>query len=270
MNKFLSLSFLLLLLVSCGETSNEFDTLPQAEKDALLEREKLRCLSDNQADLNDFKVESQQAFGLLRGEYFQVDVKRNGTLDPDRTVQIQFWKVTSDTIYLLITNKYPSTSFQFIKITKALNLDMIDFLYRKSCTLGNKNIVASSNSSQISYKETYSPVPKNTTQNEVTTLTTIANYDYLSFFANYNYTKVVQTLTKEGGTTSEKDRKDEAEITMPDDIEFANSTYSGYTGAQFCIVKFTAGTPNEYKIPFELDCGDSTSPKFPLAELNIP
>ncbi len=261
----------LFILLGCGETINEFDSLSPGEQANLRKRGQQQCLSDNREDFNSFKSQSADEFSdLVRGDYYLHQVKVGSTVL--RTVKVQVWKKTVGNLYFILTTttaESSTPSYQFLKITSAVNAEMIERAATARCTSGLKTdtekITASSNSSNITYtRETTVPIEGE--RKTVTTKTTTASYQYLAFFANYNYSQTVKTLTLDDETTDVADISTTGTITVQTPIDLAYATYTGYSGASFCV-PFVAGTPNDYTFPYTLTCGTGVDAKFDPTEL---
>lgn len=259
----------IILLTGCGETENTFDSLSAAEQANLRERGVKQCLEDNREDFNSFKSQSAEEFtDLERGDYYLHEVKSGSTVI--RTVKIQVWKNTSGNLYFVLsttTLEDSTPSYQFVKLTPAINAEMVDRAASARCSTGTDNVTASSNSSSITYsKETTVLIEGE--RKTITTKRNTASYQYLALFANYIYTQTVKTLTTDDETTDVADVTTTGTISVQTPITLAYSVYTGYTGASFCV-PFVAGSPNVYTFPFTLTCGTGGDAKFPPAELTL-
>lgn len=264
-----SLLLLLILLVSCGESVNNFSKLTDEEKEYLRELGRQQCLQDNKQDFNSFKSQSADNFtDLERGDYYLHEVKNGSTVL--RTVKIQVWKVSAGNIYFILTTTTAEDStpaYQFVKVSSAINTEMIDFVANERCKSGTSNVTASSNSSNITYtRETSVPIAGD--RKTVTKKTNTVSYQYLALFGNYTYSQSVQTLTTDDQTTDVATVSTTGTLTVQTPIDLAFATYTGYAGATFCLPYDSVALPaNKYSFPFVLDCGSVSAPKFPVAEL---
>lgn len=263
-NLLLSLIF---ILCGCGETVNNFGSLTAQEQANLRERGRLQCIEDNKQDFNSFKSDSADNFtDLEREDYFLHEVKNGSTVL--RSVKIQVWKVSSGTLYFVLTTttaEDSTPSYQFVKITSAINIEMIDFIANERCKSGTNGVTATSSSSSISYsKETTVPIEGE--RKTVTTKTNTVSYQYLALFGNYIYSQTVRTLTTDDETTDVANVTTAGTLAVQSPITLAFSAYTGYTGATFCV-PFVAGAPNTYTFPFTLTCNAGATPEFNPTEL---
>jgi hypothetical protein len=257
------------ILVGCGESVNNFSKLSEQEKEYLRELGRQQCLKDNKQDFNSFKSQSAENFtDLERGDYYLHEVKSGSTVL--RSIKIQVWKVSSGTLYFIFTTTTAEDStpvYQFIKVTSSINTEMIDYVANLRCTSGSTGVTASSNSSNITYtKETSVPIEGD--KKTVTSKTNTASYQYLALFGNYTYSQSVKTLTSDDKPTDTATVSTSGALTAKTPIDLAFGTYTGYSGATFCI-PYVPGTPNTYAFPFVLSCSSGATAQFNPTELNL-
>lgn len=256
-----SLILLTFLVLACGKTVNKFEGLSEAERDYLRQLGLQKCVSETNKLFRSYKSESSDQFGALeRGSYYLHEVKNGSAVL--RSTKIQVWKVTSLGIYFIYssTNAEDSTpSYQFVKLTPEHNATMIDYLQTMRCT-STAGTTSSVNSSRMTYsteKETNIEDDRKT----VTTRTHTYPFNQLALLGGYQYTQKVQTLTRKGEATDVADVNSAGSLTIQNSIELAYPVYTGYAGAQFCIVN------SALTIPFTLTCSPSGLPEFNPSEL---
>lgn len=183
------LVLIFLLLVSCKESTSQFDSLPQVDQDYIRTIATAKCLSTNTPYYNNFKDQSETVFttntSFDRGDGFFHELKATGYT---KSVDIRIWKRTATEIYFYITNKVPATTQYFLRVKLSENELMIDRLLTDHC---DKTYVSSASSGSLSvvkehditvapnrdhYKDTYS-----------------FNFSYLAYFASFNLSRSVIT-----------------------------------------------------------------------------
>lgn len=252
---------LLLLVLACGKTVNKFEELSEAERDYLRQLGQQKCLADTTSLFKSYKGESVVQFrDLERGSYYLQEVKAGSAVL--RSSKIQVWKVTGTAIYFIYTSttaEDSTPSYQFVKLTPENNADMIDFLQLQRCTF-KKDVRASANSSSMNYT-VESSVNIENDRKTVTTKSHTFAFRQLALLGGYVYTQKVQTLTRKDEATDVADVNTSGTLTVQNTIDLAYPVYTGYTGAQFCIVNPT------YTIPFTLTCSPGGLPEFNPTEL---
>lgn len=273
-------SLLLLLpilfsVVSCEEKVAIGDKLSESEREYLRARASKKCLEESESTYkNIVNTTLSNLRNAQRGQTYKLEyLKDNTVLD---TFQVYVWKVTaSDVFYRIKMIEGTNLVNKFIKISLSHNTDMIRGLQSKNCD--KKLNVSGSSTLSVTppeapriltdtdewsrYSNTYSFNPifpvymgmlNKVQKQEISTTQTGAFTKTIS----YEY-RLSTTVT----TTTLPTAYNDASIVNP----------------QYCMPKFTAGTPTTYSFPFDIKCeqtdvavdanGDGTPDFAPYAEL---
>lgn len=272
MIKSLGLVISLIVLPSCGGTEKAGDKLSPDEIAYLRTQAITKCKGDTQNDLLNYIATSNNAFGTseyYRNKTWKYEWKVSGGSAP-KTMKLTSWKQDSNYLYFINTIDIEGTiSYQFIKITKPVNKEMIEELRDRYCvahstkeTAGNVSFSASSASFQ-----TIVTTPSTSTENQRTTDRFSFSAGLPAYFSVFNESKTIEKIKIETDTVSSTTEYTGTLTAAADEAPAFNlySTYNTYN-VKYCVVKPGTGGSYNFGIPYELNC-EATAAEFDPQEL---
>jgi hypothetical protein len=276
--KVLSLMFMLPMLfsmVSCEEKVAIGDKLSESERAYLRARASKKCLEESESTYkNLINLTLSNLKNAQRGQTYKLEyLKDNTVLD---TFQVYVWKVTaSDVYYRIKMMEGMNLVNKFLKISLAHNSDMLRGLQSKNC---DKKLTVAGSS-------TLSAIPPEaprilTDTDEWSRYTN--TYAFSPVFPVYlgmlnKIQKQEISTTQTGAFTKTISYEYRLSTTATTTTLPAAYNDASIVNPQYCMPKFTAGTPTTYSFPFDLKCeqtdvavdanGDSTPDFAPYAEL---
>jgi hypothetical protein len=259
------------LLSSCEEKVAAGDKLTPDERDYLRGLATAKCNEESAADFDDFKALSNDKIeDFTRDMSWKYELKKNGSADATETNSISVWKVVPPNIYFRINIMEGTTRYnKFLKLSTTTNSEMIAALLSKKCA---KALTMTHSSSSA----TATIIDKRITAEEANTFYDITtayrfNYNFPAYFGVLDNTKTQKTVNAKDVVT--KTDTFVYSITAVASPAVQNNLYVYYSNRKYCVVKFTAGSPNIYAYPYLLDCTEvdaTTGPTgFALTELAI-
>jgi hypothetical protein len=263
--------FGLFILAACEKSEGIWEQLTDAERDAAREQGKTECLANALKDYEDFKADSNNLFlTLYRNKAWKYEFKE-GSNSPTETQKIIVWKVTADNIYFIIqTDKNSTITNRFLKISKTRNSEMVDDLKTKQC---DKLYAITQSRYTPGLKILYEPVVVSSTEKRQTTLTHNYSNTLLTYFSVFKLSKKIDFI-KSADNTITSTTNYTGTLTALSDEAPAHATYIEYSDSpadpplEYCVVKYTAGTPNTYSLPYTETCSNPAPAGFdPALEL---
>lgn len=134
MKKHLLLLPFLLLNYSCQEEVNGFNSLTEAEREAIRNRGQEACKEKAEPIFKNFKTKSNDSFrssSYKRGNVFTYEFKDGETVT--KTVEFKVWKQTTDALYFIVSDSKSSSDY-FLRLTTVDNERIIHDLQQLYCT----------------------------------------------------------------------------------------------------------------------------------------
>ncbi len=229
-----SLTCLLILIVACGKTEGVWDELDAADRAAITTRAYNECKDETNGDFNAFKEESELVYSSSdwqRSDAWKHELKNGATVDTTHNIRV--WRNDGTDLYLLINRVIGSnTRVYFLRIPKAINLEMIEDLQEQFC---RKQVAVSTNSSRVTVEEEY-VVPTGTDTKEYTD-TYRFDFDYLAYMGSaWNVTRLIVTKDDDDDETGRVTLTSTFVEVDPDTLADLKPTYTEYVGATFCEI----------------------------------
>lgn len=234
---------LLLLLGACREEEGIWDKLTDAEKRALELRASLKCIDDEQKDIDDIISFSNNTMqDAVRLQTWEIS-----SSDSTPVVnKIHVWKKTATHVYFLYLQSDSSDDVsKFIKIPLAQNIDQIRDLQRKKCatlvtstasTSKYKSASLSSSTFVGNYEE--ARVTVDDKNYSIQTQTFTYNRDFPAFFGILQKTRVKKTYTTATDVVNKTDTY-KMTIKRVANATSLNEDFTTFTKPHFCVVKFS-------------------------------
>ena len=267
MIKIISIFLLLFLGVACVEEEiPSYDDLTQDERDEIDQRSAQKCLDESESDFLEFKTDSNSNLAdFNRGDYWKLEYT-NGTTSYSNYIYV--WKVTASAIYFLYQQTIESTTYhKFIKMTSALNGEMIDDLRIQKCNVSDPLSVSQSTSSvSVSYKDV------ETTEGSTdykTTTSYSSKSTYPAFFLSLIKEISKKKLNSDGAVTSTETFSYKMTY-VGDDEDVLESSYASYSNMSYCVHNYNPTVVKSFDFPFELNCEtDGTTDANPGADASL-
>lgn len=248
-----TLAFILLILgsLSCQKTENAFDELTAADQAVIRARAEAKCLSSSAANYSAFSTESDLQYDggssdvLFRvNKYWKYTLKKNNVVV--LTKHIAVWKTTATIVYLLFENvdAAGATTYQFVKVTKTTNDEMISDLKTKKCA-GTLTISDTSSYFTASYNTTNRI---DTSTRVYSAYTHTGYFNQLALFGRFNFSGRVESIDNNGATIGTADTMVGTTTLQSTDIVFDYSSYISYpaVSTKYCTIKYNSAVPNTY------------------------
>ena len=267
MIKIISIFLMLLLGVSCVEEEiPSYDDLTQDERDEIDQRSAQKCLDESESDFIQLKTDSNSNLSdFTRGDYWKLEYT-NGTTSYSNYIYV--WKVTASAIYFLYQQTIESTTYhKFIKMTSALNGEMIDDLRVQKCNVSDPLSVSHSSSSiSISYKDVETS-EGSTDYKTTTSYSTKSNFP--AFFLSLIKEISKKKLNSDGAVTSTETFSYKMTY-VGDDEDVLESSYASYSNMSYCVHNYNPTVVKSFDFPFELNCeNDGTTDANPGADASL-
>ena len=133
MKKHLLILPFLLLNYSCQEEVNGFNSLTEAEQEAIRNRGQAACKDKAEPIFSDFIRKSHDSFrssAYKRGTVLTYEFKEGETVT--KTVEFKVWKQTSDALYFIVSDSKASSDY-FLMISNVDNEQIITDLKELYC-----------------------------------------------------------------------------------------------------------------------------------------
>jgi hypothetical protein len=250
--------FIILSFLSCRDEEGIWDELSPAEQAAVRLRAYNKCISNSSSQFTNFLNQSEGNFfgddAFDRGTTFNHTFKEGDTID--FTHKITIWKTTSTDVYLLIFVDDATDQYQFLKIPRTSNEEMISQMQIDYC---NQDLSLSLSNSSYKY------------ETETTTKKTTFTYTYstslLAYLSVYKLIKKEQPLDEDGNPTG-------TETTSTGTLSSAVTEnnipeYDSYADYVSTGVEVTLCVVNSTTIPFSLRCDSTGATTFLASELAL-
>lgn len=258
--KTLSILILLLVLGACREEEGIWDSLSEAEKEALRLRASQKCIGDEQDDIDDIISQSNRNLSDMRrlDTWEITSTKDSTTLE---TNKIHVFKQTPTHVYFLYRQSDSLGTFsKFIKVPIAQNTEQYTDLQRKKCsvvvtpTLGGdpRYTSASLSSSTFTGNIEKERIYDTADTYYIETLTNTYSREFPAVFGILSKTRVKKTYNKNNNSVKSTETYKWA-IKRVDDINSLSTDYTTFGSPRFCVAKYrpasSPSSPIYYPIP---------------------
>lgn len=264
--KLLILTFIFLSIISCRKEEEIWDELTDGERTELQNRSNTKCLSQAEDDVLDLTSTSNtELLRLSRLDSWKLEYFKGTTpTDIIETSKIYVWKISGSTVYFLLKlTENGSPVNKFVKFTSTTNSEMFEDLRQRKCI--TQDITLSVSQTLLSAGVSEAAVTEDTDTYSKTVATHSYPDELPAFFGFFNK-KRVKTLYNDETDAVKSSETSNWVITRIEDVsslptDFTNNT--DYPNKTYCVVDYTAGTPNVYPIPnasgYGLECGTSAT-----------
>lgn len=133
----ITLLLMILLLAACKSSTSQFDSLPQADRDYILQQGQAACRTQFAAAYQRYKDNTDAHWGIQdgypRGSGFHQEYL-DGTSIQSK-IDFKVWKTDDTDIYLYVTETQSlTTNNYFLKLNRVANATIIDDLAEDHCT----------------------------------------------------------------------------------------------------------------------------------------
>ena len=257
---------LILLNSSCKQEEIEaYDSLTSAERDAIQNASRDKCISTYSPTYASFKKNSNDVFdssSYNRELGFYHEYKA-GT-EVKRKMDIRVWKRdgNADEIYFYVTETQLASESYFLRITRAQNEEMIDDLLLDHCVRTPARIYESSmTSSALTVKYEFEKSNAPNTDEYIDTYS--LPFTSLAMFANFRLSRKITTRASDGDVVGSAVNYTSTLTTKTYDFEgFNDATNSARYTQKFCDFQYELPAPdNQYRfskessfIGFKINC----------------
>lgn len=268
MKSIVLIASLVLLGVSCKEeTIQSFNNLTPGEQEAIRQANYNKCIGESQRNYEDFNATSnQQLVDMDRNQSWKYEYKRDDTvIIANDTISV--WKVDGNTVYFRFKfTEGAATKNKFVKLTTAVNSEMILDLKEQKCRK-RKAIVVSDSASSASAKTEQQTGNDDADTNYTINSTYSFDFNHPALFSSYRVTQVKKTYNNSTDALT-KTENHVFTLTSISNPAAQNNDYTTYADREYCAVVPTTTGPNTYDVPFKIDC-KTDSTHFNPAELAI-
>jgi hypothetical protein len=259
--------FILSFIGACNKTENGFSKLTEQEKEYLRTQASQKCVTDSEKTFLSYQDSSDDQFNTSSSNRFFVNktwlwtFAKAGTAI--ETKKFTVWKVSTTAVYFIVTSTDASsnTTYQFLKIDAALNMEMIQDLKAKKCSTATDFMTVTNSSSSATLR--YEPAESNlnATQREKIVRTFQFPFSQLAFFGVLNETSRVRQVIEISNNSITTTENFTGTLAAHADEAPAYTTYGGYPSArtQFCTIK--KNNDNSFTFPYDWmgNCSASAS-----------
>lgn len=252
--KIAALLLVLISLISCREEEGIWDKLTPAEQAALRARSQAKCLANADTDILDITDSSNtELLKFARLDTWKLEYKKDSALI--ETSKVHVWKVDGSTVYFLFSLvEGGSTSNKFVKFTNVTNSELFEDLRQKKC-ISDLDLSVSRTLLSAVIEEGKVTIDTDTYYKFKATH---SFHDELPAFFGFFNKKRVKSIYNTSNDTVKSSEKYEYIVTRITDVsslstDFTNNT--NYPNKTYCVVDYTAGTPNVYPLANALSYG---------------
>lgn len=238
---------LLLILVGCNKSTNEWDELTEAERRIIRQRQNAACRSEVTDNYQKFKDSSAATFtssAYQRNDSYKVLFKEGSSTK--KTTNLQVWKqdTSNEVIYFYVSETLIGTSSYFLKLSRTQNEEIIDDLLDDHC---GRVYESSAGSTSVTAKYEFDLNGEIDNYTDTYTL----NYSKLAYFAAHSLARKYVKKDTDGDVTSTTNYTSELTTDALTDFVSTNyaDTYVNTSGTtvnrytqNFCEITYTTGT----------------------------
>lgn len=241
----------ILVLVSCKEENvGVYDQLTQGERDAIRDARYNKCLSESVRNYEDFtEISNERILDMARHQSWKYEYKKDNSVV--ETSYINVWNISGGTVYFLMTlTEGGVTTNKFLKFSTTMNSEMIADLKEKKC---RKTVTITDSSGSATAKVEEARGSDDSDTYFIPTVSYHFDYNLPAYFGVRNLKREKKTYNENTNAVT-KTETFEYVMTSRSNPPTLSSPYTSYINRQYCTIKFTAGAPNTYSFPYDLDC----------------
>lgn len=239
MKKHLFILPFLLLNYSCQEEVNGFNSLSEAEREAIRDRGQAACKQKAEPIFQDFKIKSDDSFrssSYKRGSVFTYEFKEGETIT--KTVEFKVWKQTSDALYFIVSDSKASSDY-FLMLSGVDNEQIIHDLKNLYCSRPATYSMSAGNSGPLRVINEYE-LPKAPNKEFYKDTYNFA-FNAPAFLSSYEITREIKVKDKddkEVGTT-----KNLTTLKKQSTFKFASTNWNDPKeySQKFCKIEASSG-----------------------------
>lgn len=239
MKKHLLLLPFLLLNYSCQEEVNGFNSLTEAEREAIRNRGQAVCRDKAEPIFKDFIKKSHDSFrsaSYKRGTVFTYDFKEGETVT--KTVEFKVWKQTIDTLYFIVSDSKASSDY-FLMLSSVDNERIISNLKDLYCARPAVYAMTTGKNGPLQIVNEYE-LPK-APNKEFFKDTYTFNFNAPAFLSSYELSREIKVKDKED--TQVGATKNLVTATKQDTFTFASNNWADTNeySQKFCTIDAASG-----------------------------
>ncbi|MBA2405312.1 MAG: hypothetical protein H0V66_11120 [Bdellovibrionales bacterium] len=255
----------LLILSACRKEEAIWDELDAADRLVIRNRANSKCLAQALDDLTDIITTSNtELTRFARLDTWKLEyLKETAVIE---TSKIYVWKVSGTTVYFLfsmIEGGVPTN--KFIKFNTTTNSEMLADLRKKKCDKSDESLTVSISRQLFTAKIVEARATVDADTYSITTATHTFADELPAFFGYFVKKRVKKSYNDETDVvkTTETFNYKITRITDAVSLSTDFTNDSTFPSKTYCVVDYTAGTPNVYNKPnvanYSLECSTSST-----------